>query len=389
LRVLLVTGAYFPEFSAGGLQSRAIAARLRDHVTFSVLTTATDATLPRHATVDGIEVARVHVRVGSRSSAMLASLAMVSELLRALPRVDAVHVQGYSSKNIVLMAMCRLFRRPVVMHLQTSKHDEPATVRAQGRLAWWAYSSATAYFSVSPGLSARYLEAGLSPRRLREIPNAVDASRFSPASPAQRRSLRERLQLPVDRPVVLFVGVMSNDKQPHVLFDAWLQMRRSGGPAAVLVFVGASDPALYELGDRISDRLRAAAAASGLDGDVYFMPPTQAVEDYFHAADVFAMPSLREGLPIVLLEAMACGLPVVASHLPGATDAIVEPGVNGVLVSPGDVAGFARGLGRLLAQPDEATQLGAAARQTVAARYTIERVAERWLDAYQQLLASR
>jgi D-inositol-3-phosphate glycosyltransferase len=188
--------------------------------------------------------------------------------------------------------------------------------------------------------------------------------------------------------VVLFVGVMSPDKQPHVLFDAWLRMRREGGPAAVLVFVGASNPALYELGDRLSDQIRAAAEASGLGEDVRFVPPTPAIEDYFHAADVFAMPSLREGLPIVLLEAMACGLAVVASHLPGATDAIVAPGVNGVLVSPGDVAGFASGLSRLLAQPDAAAALGAAARKTVESRYTMEAIAEQWLEAYQQVLAT-
>jgi len=384
LRVLLVTGAYFPEFSAGGLQSRAVAALLRDRVQFHVLTTATTAALPRHATVDGIDVTRVYVRIGSRVSALVASWRMLVALLRVLPHVDAVHIQGYSSKNIVVMAMCRLFGRPVVVHLQTSKHDEPATVAAQGGLATWAYGSAAAYISVSPGLAARYLEAGLPAGRIREIPNGVDATRFTPASAAARQDARRRLSLPEAGPVILFVGVMSPDKQPHVLFEAWLRMRESG-VAATVVFVGASNPELYELGDRIADRLRAAAAAAGGGGDVRFVMPTSEIADYFRAADVFAMPSAREGLPIVLLEAMACGLPSVASRLPGSTDSMIESGINGILVPPGDVAALADALTQLIGQPERASAMGAAARRTVEGRYTMEHVAEQWLDTYQQL----
>ncbi len=375
--------------SAGGLQCRAVAGALQGRVDVEVLTTATTASLPTHATVDGMSVSRVHVTIGSRWSAVMASLRMARELVRVLPRMSLVHVQGYSSKLVLVLVMARLFRRPVVLHLQTSKHDEPETVRAQGAVAWWAFRSAEQYLSVSRGLTERYLQAGLPKARLREIPNGVDAARFSPPSAADRQALRRRLHLPEHRPIVLFVGVMMPDKQPHVLLEAWVQMRNATRVASTLVFVGASNPKLYELEDRLADRVRAAADASGFGADVLFQPPTPAIEDYFRAADIFVMPSAREGLPIVLLEAMACGLPVLASHLPGSTDTMIEPGVNGMLVRPGDVAGFARGLEQLLSNPGEAARLGAAARRTVEARYTIAQVAEQWLDVYQQLLASR
>ena len=387
-RALLVTGAYAPEFSAGGLQCQAAARILHDRAGVLVLTTATDPTLRRHDTVDGVAVSRITVAQGSWSSAR-ATVRMMAELFRLLPLVDLVHIQGYSSKNILIAAMAKLFARPVIVHLQTSKHDEPATVRAQGPLAWRAFRSADAYLSVSPGLTARYLEAGLPADRIREIPNGVDATRFTPASATARHELRRRLNLPEDRPVVLFVGVMMPDKQPHVLFDAWLRMRHATGILSTLVFVGATNPKLYELGDRLADRVRSEAIAAGVSDDVIFAPPTPTVEDYFRAADVFAMPSAREGLPIVLLEAMACGLPVVASNLPGSTDTMIESGVNGLLVPPGDAAAFADGLTTILSQPDAAARMGAAARRTVESRYTIEHVAEQWLDAYQQLLATR
>lgn len=388
-RLLLVTGAYFPEFSAGGLQSRAAAARLAGRVQFRVLTTATDPRLPRRAIVDGIEVARVLAGVAGRMPKLRSAVGMVWELLRALPRVDAVHIQGFSSKNILITAMAKLFRRPVVLHLQTAKHDEPAAVRGQGRLAWWAFGSADLYLSVSPGLTKPCLDAGMAADRFREVPNGVDASRFSPASLEERKALRARLNLPADRPLILFVGVVSPDKQPHVLLDAWLRTQQDPALASTLVFVGATDPALFELGGRLIDQLRSTVVASGFADRVVFVPPTSQVQDYFRAADVYAMPSLREGLPIALLEAMACGLACVASRLPGATDVMVQDGTNGLLVPPQEPAALATALATMIANPGRATEIGAAARRTVEDRYTMERVADMWLDTYDQVLGRR
>ena len=388
-RVVLVTGAYAPEFSAGGLQSQAAARILHGRASVVVLTTATDPTLRGHDTVDGVAVSRVTVAKNSRWSAVRATLGMLIELARLLPRVDLVHIQGFSSKNILITAMAKVFARPVMVHLQTAKHDEPDAVKAQGRLAWWAFKSADRYLSVSPGLTRPCLDAGLAAERFREVPNGVDASRFSPASHDERRALRTRLNLPVERPLVLFVGVISPDKQPHVLLDAWLRTQQDPASASTLVFVGATDPTLFELGGRLIDQLRATVAASGFADRVVFVPPTNQIQDYFRAADVYAMPSLREGMPIALLEAMACGLPAVASRLPGSTDTMIEPGVNGLLAPPGDVAAFAAGLARLLSQPAEAASMGAMARRTVEDRYTIERVAEQWMAAYDEVLGRR
>ncbi len=387
-RVLLVAGAYAPEFSAGGLQSQAVARALHVRMDIVVLTTATDPTLRRHDTVDGVEVSRITVTQGGWSF-VRATFRMLAELIRLLPRVDLVHIQGFSSKNILIAAMAKLFARPIVQHLQTAKHDEPNAVKAQGRLAWWAYSTADLYLSVSRGLTDRYLAAGLPADRIRDVPNGVDATRFSPADLDERLALRKQLNLPLDRPVILFVGVISPDKQPHVLLEAWVRTQQNPAFASTVVFVGASDPALFELGGRLIDQLRVTAAASGFADRVIFVPPTSQVQDYFRAAEIYAMPSLREGMPIALLEAMACGLACAASRLPGATDTMVEDGVSGRLVTPGDADAFATAISDLLADPATAGRMGAAARRTAEERYTMEHVADMWLDAYQHVLTTR
>ena len=124
-RALLVTGAYAPEFSAGGMQCQAAARILQARTSFHVLTTATIPALTALDTIEGIPVSRVFVRPGSWWSALRATWRMFAALTRLLPRVDLVHIQGYTAKNILVTAMAKLFSRPIVLHLQTARHDEP------------------------------------------------------------------------------------------------------------------------------------------------------------------------------------------------------------------------------------------------------------------------
>lgn len=389
LNVLMVTGAYHPEISSSALQCRAMARALDGRVDIHVLTTAVDPALGAEDVVDGVGVSRVLVNVASPMSRMRAAFRMVSLLWRFVPQCDVVHLHGVSSKNVLVTAVARLLRRPVVLSLHTAGFDEAPAIRQQGRLAWWAFTQAALYLSVSPALADAYLASGLPPRRIELAPNGIDTGRFRPANEDERRTLRARLGLPLDRPVLLFVGFFSRDKQPRVLFDAWLQLRETTDLAPVLVFVGATRSPYFEVDDTLVDQMRGTAATRGLAVDVLFAGETHEVQDYFRAANVFALPSRREGLPVALLEAMACGLPAVASRLPGSTDRVVDDGRTGVLVPPGDVAAMAKALERVLREPSLATALGAAARDAVARRYTTAGTAERWLAAYDRVSEGR
>jgi glycosyltransferase involved in cell wall biosynthesis len=282
-----------------------------------------------------------------------------------------------------------VFRKSMILHLQTSRHDEPEAVRALGALRWWAYSTADMYLSVSPGLTHSYLAAGLPADRIRDVPNGVDEVRFAPASAEQRRTHRRALGLPLDGPILLYVGTFTGDKQPHVLMEAWLRLQAGTASVSTLVCVGATSPRQFEADARLAVRLREEADRAGVGDRLVLVEPTHQIEDYFRAADVFILPSAREGLPIVLLEAMAAGLPCVASRLPGSTDAIVEDGVNGRLVEPGNATAFAEALRDVLGSPAQAARLGMAARATVEKRYTMSHVASMWLDAYAEVLRHR
>lgn len=378
----MVTGAYYPEISSGGEQCRNMAQRLRGRADVQILTTAVDPSLPRHDRIDGVPVTRIHVDVRSGISKLRAFRRMVIDLIRLVGASDIVHLHGYSTKNVIVTIIAKALRRPIVMSLHTSGFDEPEAIERQGSLALWAFLSADLYLSVSQGLVDTYLAAGLPPERILLIPNGIDIDRFAPATAEQRPALREQLALPTGRPMIVFVGFFSADKQPRVLYEAWLALQASGRIDATLVFVGATRSSYFEVDANIAEVMAEDAAHAGIADRLVFTGVTHDVPSYLRAADVFALPSRREGLPVALLEAMACGLPCIASRLKGSTEAVIESGVNGVLVPPGDVAALADAIAWLLADAAEGHRLGAAARATIAHRYSSANIADRWLEAY-------
>ena len=383
----MVTGAYYPELSGGGLQARAVVRALADRVTFAVLTTSSDRRLPRRAEEDGVRIRRVFVDPRSAASQLRAAVGLALSFVRSARRFDIVNVHGFSRKAILLVLLCRLLRKRFVLTLQTGVHDEPAGVRGLGALAYWAYRQADMYLSVSPGLSRAYRDAGLPSSRLRQISNAVDTERFRPASPAERASLRSELGLPGDVPIVLFVGFFSRDKRPQLLYEAWAPT--AADCESMLLFIGATKSAYGEVDSALADSIRDRAAAAGLADRVLFVESSHAIERYFRAVDLYALPSIREGFPIALLEAMSSGLPCIATRLNGATDVIIDDGVNGLLVEPDDAAGFTAGIRFVLSDRGAAARLGSAARQTVGDKFSIERTSRDWLGAYRDLSSPR
>jgi glycosyltransferase involved in cell wall biosynthesis len=156
-------------------------------------------------------------------------------------------------------------------------------------------------------------------------------------------------------------------------------------PSAV-VFVGATRPTYQEVDAGLADEIRRRAAADELAGRLVFVEATRSIERYFRVSDIYVLTSIREGLPIALLEAMSTGLACVASRLPGATDVMIADGINGLLVAPDDEEGFATAIARLLDDRVLAERLGAAARQTVIERFSIGQTAAAWLTAYQEVV---
>lgn len=384
-RVLLVTGAYYPEISSSGQQCRAVARALRERVRFSVLATAVDHTLPAESEVDGVRVVRLPIDVTSPLSRAAAFVRLARIMFRDRNQFDIVHLHGVSAKNVPITTFARLLGKRVVLTLHTAGQDEPQIIARRSNAAMRSLQRADLVLTVSPLLAERYRAAALPPEKLRETINGIDTDRFRPAGDAERTALRAQLQLPAAR-TILFVGFFSRDKRPNIVFEAWRRMAQRAREPIALVLVGATTAPYFEIDQDLAPRMRREAGEAGLGQLLRFVEFTNEIENYYRAADVFVLPSIREALPMALLEAMACGLPSVAVRLSGATDAIIEDGHSGMLFEPDDVTSLTVVLEELFAHQDRAAALGQSARRAIESRFTIERAGRDWAAAYEHVL---
>ena len=382
----MVTGTYFPETSGASLQCRQLVRLLAGRADFVVLTTTTDTALRRQDVVDGVDVRRVYVDPASARSKALATAKFVSILSSLRDRFDIVHLHGFSQKSLLVIALARVWGKRILIKLTSAGHDDAGSIRARGRLAYAMYRRADRFVGVSPRFEDEHRRAGLPEDRFRFIPNGVDLQRFRPGTPEERPVLRARLGLPTDDPVVLFVGFFSREKRPDLLYEAWRSLH-AHGLSSTLVLIGSTRSTYYEIDPEMADAIKADATERGLMPHLFFVEQTTAIEDYYRAADVFALPTLREGLPNVVLEAMASGVPPVVTSLAGVTDWIVDAS-TGVLVPANDREALEHALEGLLRHSQRREDLGRAARETAARRFAAETTADQMMRVYEELRRS-
>ncbi|HTQ04130.1 MAG TPA: glycosyltransferase [Polyangiaceae bacterium] len=256
-----------------------------------------------------------------------------------------------------------------------SVHTKHGMNPDQTRRLWLRRTAATlvdAYVAVTPLLAQVAAErAECDPSRIHVVPNGIDVTRFKP-DPEARARVRAELGIPSGAWLVGTVGRLAPEKDQALLIRAMaplLDERRQ------LVVVG-DGPERAAL-----ERARAETWRAEF---VHLIGARSDVAPYLAAMDAFVLSSRTEGLPLVLLEAMATGVPVVSTAVGGIPD-LVESGVNGMLVPPEDERGLVRELVSLANQPTAGLKLGQAGREAVLRRYSLAQMAERYEEIYQQV----
>jgi glycosyltransferase involved in cell wall biosynthesis len=217
------------------------------------------------------------------------------------------------------------------------------------------------------GTTRRQLEEWTAGRSVHVFPAWTDLELFREPRAARDRTTQE----------VLFAGGIAPQKGVHHLIAAFDALAPAF-PGARLVIAGAV------LNRRYAASLRQEVGRRGLAGRVRFTAhlPQQLLATRMREAAVLALPSLSEGLPRVVLEAMAAGCPVVATRVGGIPE-VIEDGRTGLLVPPGDEGSLSDALRRLLARPEDAAAMGQRARASAAALFS----PDRYLRGYSELFS--
>jgi len=256
-----------------------------------------------------------------------------------------------------------------------SVHTKHGMNPDQTRRLWLRRTAATlvdAYIAVTPHLAKVAVErAECDPARIHVVPNGIDVGRFKP-DPEARARARAELGIPQSSWLVGTVGRLAPEKDQGLLIRAMaplLDERRQ------LLVVG-DGPEREALERARNETLRSEF--------VHLIGARSDVAPYIAAMDAFVLSSRTEGLPLVLLEAMATGVPVVSTAVGGIPD-LIESEVNGLLVPPGDERELQRQLVLLAHQPTAGLKLGQAGREAVQRRYSLAQMAERYEGIYEQV----
>jgi glycosyltransferase involved in cell wall biosynthesis len=183
-----------------------------------------------------------------------------------------------------------------------------------------------------------------------------------------------------DDVVVGAAGALEARKGHRFLIEAMALLRKTdiGGRLKCIIAGGGS----------LTDELAVEVRLGGL-ADIVRMPgPIGNIREFLWAIDIFALPSLKEGLGVSLLEAMACGLPAVASRVGGAAEAVID-GVTGYAVEPADSGAIASAIERLARAPEMRAAMGAAGRDRAITRYSLESMIDATIELYRKCLETR
>lgn len=365
----------------GGLDRR----RFRSVLFTGTETGAEGSLLPR-AEEMGIEVVRVPSLV--RAPHPVKDLIAFRRLRDAFRRGSFEIVNSYTSKaGFVGTLAARRAGVPVVIYAPQGHifASDGAIEGVSGRpirqkiffaLRRWASRRADALVALHEGDRDEQVALGLAPASsFRVIPNGIDASRFPPPDGARRASIRSTLGLDGRSPVIGAVGRLCAEKGHDDLIDAMADLTRTH-PSAVLLLAG-DGPRRTVLEEKVT--------ALGLEDSVRLLGLRRDIPEILSALDVFALSSRYESFGLVILEAMAASLPVVATRV-GGIPFILRDGETGCLVPPREPREMAAKLRLLADRPELRAGMGRAGRERLLREYSLKAMVGRVESLYEDLL---
>lgn len=386
--------SFHPIIGGGESHARLLARKLHsDGARVFVLTRRRPPWASPREIVDGYPVVRVRPRGMPRWGKYLMMLPAARALYRRRHDYDVIYVCGMRTLGIVGAIAGRLLGKACVLRSEScgellahdiTRHSGPsrippvrALLKALVALRNRVLLRADHFVAISSAIEAEYREAGVLDAMVTRIPNGIDTDEFAPPSPREKTVLRQEFGLP-DATLVMYTGKLNRGKGLELLLQVWAEL--VGEHQAHLVLVGSGQHQALS----VERELRAFVRTHSLEQEIIFTGATDRVADYLKAADLFVMPSESESQCISLIEAMATGLPAVATAVGGIPE-YFEDGRHGVLVQPRDGGALGRGLRTLLEEGGTHREWSRAARDSVLGRFRIAGVARRHTQLFEEL----
>ncbi|MBA7509984.1 N-acetyl-alpha-D-glucosaminyl L-malate synthase [subsurface metagenome] len=302
-------------------------------------------------------------------------------LLRKRKEYDVIHCHILYLHTVSAILVKKLLKKKVVVKIAgISKFGIGDIVRIKeikgSKIILGISRGVDRFIAISREMRNELREIGVKEEQILDIPNFVNTEKFYPISNGKRNELRNELFLPIDKKIISFVGRLYIEKGISYLIEAWSEIIIAY-PEVALLIIG-DGPLMKSLKDQ--------ARALNLSDKIEFLGKKENISEYLQASDIFVLPSLSEGLSGALLEAMACGLPCIATKIGGNVD-LTDDGKDGILVEPASSEELASAILRLLKDKESSKNIGNQARKKILERYSINSIVPAYINLYKGLLS--
>jgi len=381
MRVLMIVRQFYPWVGGAERQAQRLAAKLINlGIDVSIVTGWWIWGTPRREVIETIPVFRNFACWGMfglkglrKFGGYIYMLSLFWHLWKNRHEYDLIHVHLLSYSAFPGVLAGRWLGKKTIIKIATSgQRSDILRMRENDMLPGQRQMlpltlKADRMVAINREIVDELLEAGVPPERIVVISNGVEVDRFD-----YRRDYRLGSTV-----TVLFVGRLHPQKGLDVLLPAFRRVIHSRPDIGWRLWLLGDGP--------LRPKLRMMAEQQGIGPAVKFWGQVNNVPAYLAQADMFVLPSRAEGMSNALLEAMAHGLPCVATRISGNTD-LIQHNENGLLVTPESEAALAEAIIRLADDEVLRQKVGRLARQTVEAEYSMDRIAERYVRLYTMLL---
>lgn len=371
---------YPPVYSGAGQQAYFLSKTLAKSGHQVVVLTQLRRGLAKREDRDGFQVVRLKSFGGRVLFSYLFGIKAGLWLLLRWKRFDILHVHGINLWGLPAMLIARLTGIKIVAKMTLLGEDDPPGLEKMkfGKLRKKVYLFPHKVIALTQAQIEQYNHSEFPDHKIVQIPNGVDVKRYFPVSAATKMELRKKLNLPADKNIALFVGKISIRKGVPVLIDAWSNLLQNEN--LMLCLVGPED-----IEKEFSNQVRIQIKEKDLENQMIMAGNKKNIPEYMQAADLFVLPSDREGLPNSLLEAMACGLPCIVAAMPEYENIFIsEPPVL-KMIHEINSAKLAAAILELMDSKTRST-LGSRAHQFIARNLSIEKIAGQYEKLYWQLI---
>lgn len=400
MKICIFIETYYPMMGGGESQAQLLAEGLITHGhSVTVLTRRSDASLKNHERYGEVDVYRLAPVGAGQLKKWGLVFSSIPALFRLRDQFDLIFVSGYRIVGLTAVLIAKCLRKPVVLKAD-SQGEMSGDFFENGlkkfgishKSFWFQWflrirnsvlKRADAFSAVSSEIASEWISSGIPSEKIHLIPNGVNMKQFSPVEPAEKLALRKKLKLAEDATIAIYTGRLVSYKGLLMLVKVWNDIRRKH-ENLLLVLAGTGGLDIHNC----EEELREYVKFNGLEKDILFTGAVKNVPDYLQASDLFVFPTENEAFGASLLEAMACGLPVISTPV-GAIKVMISNGENGFLIEPANALQLFEALDVMFSNREHAARLGQAARKSVEDRYAIETVTQKMIWLFEGLRSPR